>query len=195
MLSQLVADWKKESEAKKGLKFLLHFSVWFLALNFFAWLLPLPWVEAVTAELSVWLLALFGTGAEIIFREPVLILLHNHTISISYLCTGLLEAVIIAAAVLASVGISREKRILGAVAGVALTFIFNQARIVATMLAVVNMGLDSAEFLHNLLFRVFLFIVIAGYYALWFWIVTKPAAGRAGKAAGQRKQKQKSGKR
>ena len=163
---------KKES-LKTG-KFLLGFGVCFLVLSALLFFAPLSWFEYFFAAVSFFVLNLLGFGGEIVFGEPVLLRLSAlpQPIAISYLCTGLLEAVIVASAVASSFGISAKKRALGVLAGIFAITIFNTARIVASILVIIFAGIDAAVFSHDLLFRVFLFAAVGGYYFAWFkWAV------------------------
>jgi len=55
--------------------------------------------------------------------------------------------------------------VFGALVGV---FAFNQLRVVASAMQLLNTNVEIADLTHNVLFRVFLFIVIAGMY--WAWL-------------------------
>jgi len=77
------------------------------------------------------------------------------------------------AAILASHGIAWRKRIIGALLGIALAQIFNITRILLTITFILDSDIQTIEFVHNVFFRVTLFIVIVGIYAAWFWIATR----------------------
>jgi len=164
----------REEISKSG-KFLLGLAIIFLALNLLFSLIPLEWVEFVFAFLTSLILSIFGVQNELVYGEPVLLLLHNFPIpiSISYLCTGLLELSIVIAAVAASFGIDQQKRFIGIIAGIATIFAFNLARIVLSIGIILLFGLEIGELSHELLFRIFLFLVIAGFYWVWFNWATK----------------------
>ncbi len=164
---------KKES-IKTG-KFLLGFGASFLALSALLFFVPLEWIEFFFAAATLLLLNALGFAGEIVFGEPVLIQLQalSLPIAITYLCTGLLEAVVVVSAVAASFGIPAKKRIVGVALGLLAIVAFNVVRIVASILIIIFLGLDAGEFSHDLLFRIFLFATIAGYYFFWFRWVTK----------------------
>jgi len=165
-----------DPEILKGGKFLAAFIIIFVVISSLLSLLPLQGIEIFFALPTLEVLKIFGfRGALDAGSEPVLILLQSLVmpISISYLCTGLMEAAIIAAAVLSSFGISLKKRAVGVVASVATIIAFNFFRIVASILVILWFGLDAGEFSHDLLFRIFLFVVIAGFYFVWFRWATK----------------------
>ena len=76
-------------------------------------------------------------------------------------------------AVLASFGIDLKKRIIGVIAGTIALFLFNLFRIIASILIINSFGLDAGNFSHDILFRIFLFVTIAGFYFYWFKWATK----------------------
>jgi len=176
----IVPDWyrklglgKEKDEIYKTGKFLLGFVVIFLVLTFLFSLIPLVWLELITAQVSLVLLNLFGIYGSIEIQEPVLLILGDRTIQISYLCTGVLELIVLTAGIAASFGIKARKRLIGILIAIAFGFVFNQIRIVATILAIYAFSLPIVVLAHDLLFRIFLFIYIAGFYAAWFWWATK----------------------
>lgn len=161
-------------EAWLGAKFLAGTIAVFVFLHILVTLLvPLELTELFFAETAKIFVGFFGVQGTIQQGEPVLIFLQGAgietPISISYLCTGLLEMMLLAAAIAASFGIETRKRILGIFGAVLATIVFNILRITASILLIVFSGLQAAEFGHEVLFRVFLFVTIAGYYAAWFW--------------------------
>lgn len=173
------------TEAKIALKFLAGTALVFAALHIvFSLLVPLWLVEAFYANLAVFLAGIFGLHGGIITapgEEPVLIFLLGvgMPVSISYLCTGLLEMLLLVAAVAASFGIEIRKRMLGIAGAVAATMLFNILRITASILLIAYAGLGIAELGHEILFRLFLFVTIAGYYTWWFrWATGKEGAGK-----------------
>ncbi len=162
-------------EISKSGKFLIGLVASFALLNLLFSLIPLEWIEFVFAFLTSLILSVFGVQNELVYGEPVIIMLHNFSpdISIGDLCTGLLELSIIIAAVVASFGIKIEKRIAGAIAATATIFAFNLIRIVLSIGIILLFGLGIGELSHEVLFRIFLFLVIAGFYFLWFNWATK----------------------
>ncbi|MFH1587123.1 MAG: exosortase/archaeosortase family protein [Candidatus Diapherotrites archaeon] len=162
-------------EISRSGKFLIGLVAFFVLLNLLFSLIPLEWVEFVFAFLTSLIFSVFGAQNELVYGEPVIILLHNFPlpISISYLCTGLLELSIIVAAVAASFGIKIEKRIAGIIAATATIFAFNLTRIVLSIGIILLFGLEIGELSHEVLFRIFLFLVIAGFYFIWFNWATK----------------------
>jgi len=168
------ALFSKKESVKTG-KFLLGFGVSFLVLNLVSLLIPLEWIEFFFASLTLSLLELLGFVGIIVFAEPVIINLEqiSKPIAISYLCTGILETVIILSAVISSFGIESKKRIYGVAAALLAIVSFNVLRIVISILIIIYFGLDIAAFSHDILFRVFLFVTVAGFYIYWFKWATR----------------------
>jgi exosortase/archaeosortase family protein len=164
-------------DARKSGRFLLFFVVVYLALSVVArGLIGIEAIELSVANAVLGMLETFGQAGSVSFTEVALIQLESGvSIEISELCTGLMEFMIIVGAILASVGISLRRRLIGAaVAGVA-TVLLNFLRIVVTALVILGTGdLVLIEFTHNVLFRAFLFVSIAGIYIAWFyWAASK----------------------
>ncbi|HIH21822.1 MAG: exosortase/archaeosortase family protein [Candidatus Diapherotrites archaeon] len=167
-----------KKEALKGLKFLaawlLAFAVlYYGAIAVFGW----NGIEGFTAAGAEKILNSFTPSkTSVDFNaEPVVLNVEGKQILISELCTGLLETALLAAAIIASIGIEWRKRIFGAIAAIAFGMAFNQLRIFASIMQILNTDLEFAELTHDLFFRLSLLIVIAGFYYLWF---RKAAKGR-----------------
>ena len=165
-------------------RFLFGIMVLFLASSFALSLLPLEWFEFFYAFLSLEALKLAGLSGHIELGEPVLIYLSAFTvpIGISYLCTGLLELALVWASVASSFGIEARKRAIGIAAGTAAIVVLNTARITASVLIIRFFGLDAGEFSHDILFRLFLVVTIAGFYYAWFaWATREKKSEKFGK--------------
>jgi len=163
-------------ELRKSGKFLAGFVAAFFVLGVVSLLVPLQAVEEGVARIVLATLGLTGwQGTLDAAKEPVVLRLEGlaNPISISYLCTGLLETLVLVAAVLASFGIPWKKRWQGALGGLFISFIFNILRIDVTLLVVRAQGLAVGELAHDWLFRLALFLTVAGYYAAWFWWATR----------------------
>jgi exosortase/archaeosortase family protein len=131
------------------------------------------------------LLGLFGQPAAVSFNETALVQVQSgHVIEISDLCTGLTEMLVIVGAIIASIGISWRKRLIGAAAAAIIVVLLNLARIVFTALLIIGTSdLAIIDFVHNILFRVFLFVSIAGIYIVWFYWAASAEQGYAKKGA------------
>jgi exosortase/archaeosortase family protein len=156
-------------------RFLAVFVASFVLISIAISFIPIEIFEYATALLSAKMLELLGYSTTIMLGEPVRILLNNiHEIEISYLCTGWLESTVIVSAMVASLGIPIKKRVIGIIAGLAFVNILNIFRITITANAIVSMqDVAIVDFIHNLLFKVVLFVGIACYYALWFFLASR----------------------
>ncbi|MFH0954475.1 MAG: exosortase/archaeosortase family protein [Candidatus Micrarchaeota archaeon] len=132
--------------------------------------IPAVQIEQVVAETSSKILSVLGVANRTGVQTNAFIQIENGPkIIINNLCTGILETVILAAAILASFEAGWKKRIAGAAAAVAAIFVFNQIRILVTVLLILKSSVEVAVISHEIFFRIFLFVAIAGFY--WVWLV------------------------
>jgi exosortase/archaeosortase family protein len=94
-------------------------------------------------------------------------------IIISWLCTGILEIIILISAILSSFGINWRKKILGVGIAILTGIIFNLIRIWVTINIVFTQNVEVIELAHDFLFKIILFIYITGFYVIWFYWVMK----------------------
>ncbi|MFH0714499.1 MAG: exosortase/archaeosortase family protein [Candidatus Diapherotrites archaeon] len=99
--------------------------------------------------------------------EPVQVLVGESHIELSELCTGMLETILLAVAIFATFEISRKKRTIGIVVGVIAAQAFNVLRVIGSVMNIVSTNQGFAELTHDVLFRISLLIVIAGFYYIW----------------------------
>ena len=172
-----IAPWSAGDVQKAG-RFLLFFIFFFVAgtllLDF---VVPNSARQELVASATLAVLQATGTTGHLDLSagHTWIILDRGNTIQISDLCTGTLEFLIIIGAILASAGIDRKKRVLGAAMAGVLVLLLNLARILATI-GLIGSTQDTQliDFTHNVFFRVFLFVSIMGLYTLWFaWAVGK----------------------
>ncbi|MBU0635616.1 exosortase/archaeosortase family protein [Candidatus Micrarchaeota archaeon] len=164
------ATEKEYQEVLNAGKFVLFLLIAFVALNLFTSLFPPLFFESITGQTNSALLNGMGISNQFQIGETVLIqLTKGPTIVINDLCTGILEAIVLLAAILATFEIYWKKRIVGVIAAIIGIFIFNQIRILVTTLFILNAPLEIVVLSHDVLFRLFLFIVIAVFYGAWLW--------------------------
>jgi len=96
-------------------------------------------------------------------------MISDKQVIISWLCTGMLEIIILISAIIASFGIAKDKKIKGILAAIVLGFIFNQLRILITIIIVASQPIGVVELAHDLLFRIVLFVYITAFYVAWFY--------------------------
>src|SRR3989338_2458473 len=114
-------------ELRKSGKFLAGLVVAFFGLSLLSKLVPLEAVEALVADTVLATLAPLGwQGTLDASVEPVVLRFtgFSNPVSISYLCTGLLETIVLVSAVLASFGIPWKERLKGAAGGAPISFLF-----------------------------------------------------------------------
>lgn len=183
-----VSDGGAALEIVKSGRFLFVFLIVFLFLSFIVGLVPLQFVEKPIADSVLFYLEVKGISGEVFFGEAVsetglvedvvfIELVNGLKIQISYLCTGLLELIVLISAMIASLGISWRKRLLGIGVGIVLTQVFNFFRIAFTIDFILgNNSMQVIEFVHDFLFRLTLLLVIVGIYTVWFyWATTRNA--------------------
>ncbi|MBN2518059.1 MAG: archaeosortase/exosortase family protein [Candidatus Altiarchaeota archaeon] len=87
---------------------------------------------------------------------------------ISQICSGDIEIALLASLILASFDIAIFWRLLGSLAGALLVLLVNPLRISLTILITARSDLDVGELAHNIIFRLFLFLLLVFYYLLWY---------------------------
>ncbi|HIH09812.1 MAG TPA: exosortase/archaeosortase family protein [Candidatus Diapherotrites archaeon] len=150
-------------------KFLFGIAVLFIIFSYLLSLVPQVWFGMFYANAALAALQPFGISGTVENSDPVQLRLGqlNDPLGFGYLCTGILEMALVWAAVLATPSVGLRERIRGAAAAVGVIAAFNLLRIVATILILVSLGLGAASFSHDIFFRMFLFLTIAGYYYAW----------------------------
>ena len=99
------------------------------------------------------------------YLHGTIIKFEKHSIEISFLCSGLIEWFVLVAAMVAT-PCKIRKKILGIGLSFVAVFIFNFFRIfVSTYVLFLNA--DIASIVHEVLFRISLFVIIAGIYYVW----------------------------
>lgn len=100
-------------------------------------------------------------------EDPIQFYSGNALIEISPLCSGLLEMILLGAAILATPTKPWGSRVRGLVVGIALLFILNLTRIILTIMQIQHTSLAFATFTHDVLFRIVLIMGFALIYAGW----------------------------
>ncbi len=159
-----------QKQVKDAGKFFLLLIIFFSVLLFLSAAVPENFFEKITAKASNAVYGSAGISGTITGQNNEIFIKINNgpNIFFSNLCTGVLETILLVSAIAATFEISKKKRLLGIAVGIVAVFAFNILRIVVTTLAILNAGIETAEFAHNILFRVFLFVAIAGLYAGWY---------------------------
>ena len=156
----------KERDLHEACTFVITLGVIFIALYFA--LLPLvPWWQRVVAQTIQVSLQWVGVDSTLVESPFVGLNANGKDIEISFACLGLVEFLLLAGAMIASRGFSNEHKVKGIVFGALGLFVFNEFRIVFSILTILNSPVEFAEIVHGVLFRAFLFIVLAGFYRAW----------------------------
>ncbi len=161
----------KDDAVKTG-RFLLYFILVYLVFSMLAkGIVGIETIELWVAGNVLGILSFFGQTGTVSLAETALIQLDSGiAIEISELCTGLMETILIVGAIIASIGLSWKKRLIGAGAALIIAIIFNHIRIVITTLLILGTNdITLIEFTHNILFRITLLVIIAGLYIIWFY--------------------------
>ena len=161
----------KKNDFIQSAKFIASFTAIFSVL-YITYPLYVLQIELFYSLIELFFLQLIGFQGSIQLKpelESVWILLPNLTVQISFLCTGLIEFFVLIAAILSSFGIQFRKKLIGIFFAAITVLVFNLIRIFATILLIHNSTFEVADLAHDFFFRASLFIVIVGFYGLWFY--------------------------
>ncbi len=167
--------FSRDDAVKTG-RFLAFFIIVYLALSVsIKFFFPVIVIEQWVADNVLAFLQFLGHQGYVTMGQTAVIHIEGGpAIEISELCTGLMETLIVVSAIIASAGIDWRKRLFGSVSAGLATIVLNFARIVFTVLLILGTAdIALITFAHNILFRAFLLISIAGMYMLWFWWAVK----------------------
>lgn len=92
---------------------------------------------------------------------------------ISRLCSGDVEIALLISLLLASFDVLLIWRLVGAFIGTGFLLLMNPLRIAVTLLLTKDSGMEAGDFYHNILFRLFLFVLLVLYYFIWYHIFAK----------------------
>ncbi|MEI7960847.1 MAG: exosortase/archaeosortase family protein [archaeon] len=179
--------------------FILGFLVAYLLLTFFISIIPETAIKGIVGSTTQGILSIQGISAtsigvndcqEIswlgdtvsgqcysfyINQYPVVDApnLQGKIIVISWLCTGVLEIIVLVSAIIASFGVSWKRKAVGVGVAIILGIIFNLLRIVITINLILTQNVQTVELAHDLLFRLILFFYIVIVYVAWFYWAAK----------------------
>lgn len=167
-------DIKDKKEYKKALFFLFLFILFFSLFYLVFGKTPIAnYINCFYGLVSSFILSILGISNSFVFdtatkSSTIFVSKLTEPITLGFLCTGILEFCLLASAIAASAGIVVKKRVFGVLLAIPIIFVFNTTRIVLTSLIILGGNLSFANFVHGLLFRLFLIIVIIGTYYFWF---------------------------
>lgn len=87
---------------------------------------------------------------------------------ITQLCSGDIEIALLASLLLASFDVLLVWRVLGALLGAGFLLLMNPLRIAITLWITRDAGMETGDFYHSLVFRLFLFVLLLFYYFAWY---------------------------
>ena len=111
---------------------------------------------------------LTGQDAHIEWGTDPVIIADGLSAEVNDLCAGNVELIIIVAAVLATPDRKPRTRMVGVIGAIALIAVVNPLRIGIVLWSALAQSLETADLLHDLLFRATLLVTIAGYYYVWY---------------------------
>lgn len=161
----LKANAQTKQSFHEGIRFIL--TIILVAGILFLLLQPLEiHLQPIEAKLVQFKLNLLGTSTRAT-ENPIQFFAQDKLIEISALCSGLMEMILLVAAIAATRNASMRKKIIGIIVGVLLLFAWNIARMLITIQQLLHTSLEFAEFTHGVLFRVMLVLGFALIYMLW----------------------------
>ena len=125
-------------------------------------------MKAFAAYSARGMLLLSGVPTRLLFSSNPTIIVGNLHAEIGNLCAGDIEIILLSAAVLSTFDRSIKNRIAGVVFGVMTIMLLNPVRIFTVLIIGDKLGWRTADFTHDILFRLMLIIVLVGYYFIWY---------------------------
>ncbi|MEK6843208.1 MAG: exosortase/archaeosortase family protein [Candidatus Micrarchaeota archaeon] len=160
---------KKDNSWYLAFKFISLFFILTLAFNFAISLTQIPNLIAAYSS-KLFLNGLFGIDANILQNlDFPIIQTPNLTAIIVDLCSGKLELAILFGIIFASFEKKMDYKIKGFIIGGLLLILFNALRISTIIYFFDSRNIEWSAIFHDLLFRIFLVIIIVTYYAIWYY--------------------------
>ncbi len=162
----------KTNPKKQFFFFILGFLFFYVIFTAIVYAFPKGFFESIVGQSVNFLLNLQGITTSTIIGEQFDIHLTTSgtIIIISWLCTGLLEIIILASTMLATFGVNLKEKILGIIGAIIVGFVFNLIRIMVTINIILTQNAQTFELAHDLLFRATLFLYIIIVYVIWFYL-------------------------
>lgn len=144
--------------------FFVLFYLFFSLLNF----------SKMFAFLVSYVFDFFKIPNEIYFYQDYYVLLvYNLQFSIINLCTGIFEISVFLALIFSNLLVSIYKKIIGATIIFIIFIIFNVFRIFTIIYLIGNNNIIFAKTLHDVLFKLSLFLILVIFYYVWLKLSTK----------------------
>ena len=174
-LKKIKRDLKNSKKIKDSFYFLFYFLVSFLVIYFILSKTFLyKQINLLIGFLTkIFIKIFFSLNSYLVFDSAIestklLVETFSYPVIITFLCTGILEFSLLVSAIIASRDQTIKKRIKGIFYSVFIVLIFNILRISFTILIIKNLDLTTADFFHGFLFRLFLIIIVIGFYYIWY---------------------------
>jgi len=171
----LIEKNARTNQKKQFTYFVLGFIFFYIVLTTLVYSFPKGFFEGIIGSIVNAIINIGGLRTNTLWgtQFDIYLLESQKTIIISWLCTGILEIIILASAILASFGISLRKRIYGTIGAIIAGFLFNLIRIIITLIIILTQDAQTFELAHDFLFRITLFVYITIFYVLWFYWAEK----------------------
>ncbi|NMA44842.1 MAG: exosortase/archaeosortase family protein [Candidatus Diapherotrites archaeon] len=166
----------KKNPKKQFIYFVLGFVLVYLILTEIVYAFPKGFFENFVGEQVNFLLNLSGIKTIVTNGQVFEMFLpeSEKTIIISWLCSGVLEIIILISTMIVTFGVRAREKIIGIISALILGHFFNLLRIMITIQIIITQNAQTFELAHDLLFRATLFLYIVIVYTLWFgWGIKK----------------------
>jgi len=172
--NSLRRDLQDVEGIRNALYFLLVFAASFILMILVIIPITSPFWSAMGslhAGAAQWILSEFGIESQTNANVLVMDVQGKEThFLISRLCSGDIETALLISLIIASLDILLVWRILGVLVGTVLLLSINPLRIALTLAITKNSGMATGDLYHNIIFRLFLFVILVLYYFAWYRI-------------------------
>ncbi len=154
-------------ELWRGFTFLISIGAFYIF--FYICLQPLIYyIESISTVLTSFFLSVLGVEHSLGFAAEPVIRVGSVDAVIGRLCAGDIEIAMVLAVIFATFDRKLGDRIKAALVALPFILIANAIRISTVLWVGSSMGWASADFVHDVLFRITLLVVVLLYYAFWY---------------------------
>lgn len=155
-------------QMRKGIFFVIGIAGFYTLFWLILCIINLYALKSAIAGFSNFFLHIIGVPSTLMFGAEPTIVVGNINAQITNLCAGNIEIALLPAIILATWDRPWRKRLWGVAFGLALIFVVNITRITTVLGIGFYAGWQTADVMHNLLFRISLIIIILLYYYVWY---------------------------
>jgi len=161
----------EKNPKRQFIYFIIGFLIFYLILNFLISFFPKGFFESFVGLQINFLINLQGISTQTFFGEQFVINLieSGKTINIVWLCTGILEMIILISTIIVTFKIGFREKIIGIISAIIIGHLFNLLRIIITINIYLTQNSTVLEFAHDFLFKATLFLYIIIVYVFWFY--------------------------